>query len=115
MTHIIKTMHDGISMNIIVYRWLIQIYRSDSCLAGLGGYSDSGFAWQYYLKPEHQFQATKIFWSTLRLSSHPGLTLFAVICIRELAPYQRLTAPLTKGGSAIQTSVSWVMTPFKPQ
>jgi hypothetical protein len=48
----------GISMNMIVYRRLTHIYCSDSCPAGLGGYSDSVFAWQYYLKPEHQFQAT---------------------------------------------------------
>jgi hypothetical protein len=58
MINIIKIVHDGISMNIIVYQCRMHIYCSDSCLAGLGGYSDSSFAWQYYLKPEHQFQAT---------------------------------------------------------
>jgi hypothetical protein len=58
MTHIIKIAHDSISMNIIVYRQPAHIYRSDSCPAGLGGYLDSGFTWRYYLKPEHQFQAT---------------------------------------------------------
>jgi hypothetical protein len=36
----------------------MHVYHLDSCLAGLGGYSDSGFAWQYYLKPGHQFWAT---------------------------------------------------------
>ncbi len=41
---IIKIAHDGISMNTIVYRKLTHIYHSDSCLAGLGGYSNSGFA-----------------------------------------------------------------------
>jgi hypothetical protein len=55
MINIIKIAHDGISMNIIVYRQPKHIYRSDSCPAGLGGYSDSGLAWRYYLKPEHQF------------------------------------------------------------
>jgi hypothetical protein len=55
MTNIIKIVHNGISMNIIVYRRLTHIYCSDSCPAGLGGYSYSSFAWQYYLKPEHQF------------------------------------------------------------
>jgi hypothetical protein len=58
MTHIIKIAHNGISMNIIVYRWPTHIYHSDSSPAGLRGYSDSGFAWQYYRKPEHRFRAT---------------------------------------------------------
>ncbi len=55
MINIIKIAHNSISMNIIVYPHPTHIYRSDSCPAGLGGYSNSGFAWQYYLKPEHQF------------------------------------------------------------
>jgi hypothetical protein len=55
MINIIRIAHDGISMNIIVYWQPTHIYCSDSCPAGLGGYSDSNFAWQYYLKPEHQF------------------------------------------------------------
>jgi hypothetical protein len=58
MTHIIKILHDGISINIIVDRRPVHIYHSDSCLEGLGVYSNSGFAWQYHLEPEHQFQAT---------------------------------------------------------
>jgi hypothetical protein len=58
MINIIKIAHTGMSMNIIDYRRPTHIYRSDSCLAGLGGYSNSGFAWQYCLKPEHQFRAT---------------------------------------------------------
>ncbi len=55
MINIIKIAHDSISKNIIVYRHPTHIYCSDSCPAGLGGYSDSSFAWRYYLKPEHQF------------------------------------------------------------
>jgi hypothetical protein len=58
MINIIKITHDSISMNIIVYQCPMHIYHSDSCPAGLGGYNNSSFAWQYYLKPEHQFQAT---------------------------------------------------------
>jgi hypothetical protein len=50
--------HNSISMNIIVYRHPTHIYHSDFCPASLGEYSNSNFAWQYYLKPEHQFQAT---------------------------------------------------------
>jgi hypothetical protein len=58
MINIIKIVHNGISINIIVYRRPTHIYHSDSCPADLGGYSNSGFAWRYYLKQEHQFRAT---------------------------------------------------------
>jgi hypothetical protein len=61
LINIIKIAYNGISMNIIVYRLPIHIYCSDSCPAGLGGYSNSSFAWQYYLKPKHQFRATNNF------------------------------------------------------
>ncbi len=58
MIHIIQIAHKGISMNINIYQWPTHIYHSDSCPAGLGGYSNCGFAWRYYLYPEHQFRAT---------------------------------------------------------
>ncbi len=56
MINIIKIAHNDISMNLIVYLWPTHVYCSDSCPAGLCRYSDSGFAWQYYLEPAHQFQ-----------------------------------------------------------
>ncbi len=58
MINNIKIAHDNISMNLIVYRRPTHVYCSDSCPAGLGRYSDSGFAWQYYLEPAHQFWVT---------------------------------------------------------
>ncbi len=54
----IRIAHKGISMNIIVYQRPTHIYCLDSCPAGLGGYSDSGFAWRYYLCRKLQFRAT---------------------------------------------------------
>jgi hypothetical protein len=45
-------------MNSIAYRRPTHVYRSDSCPAGLGGYSDEGFAWRYYLPPELQSRAS---------------------------------------------------------
>ena len=39
----------GIDMNLLVYRRPTKIYRSDSCPAGLGGYSCDGFAWRFYI------------------------------------------------------------------
>jgi hypothetical protein len=58
MLHMIKIAHDEVSMNSIVYRQPTHVYQSDSCPAGLGGYSDSGFAWRFYLSKGLQFHAT---------------------------------------------------------
>jgi hypothetical protein len=58
MINVIKIVRSGISLNIIVYRHQTHVYRSNYCPAGLGGYSNSGFAWQYYLPPHLQFRAT---------------------------------------------------------
>lgn len=48
----------GIDMNLITYRRPTHVYRSDSCPAGLGGYSHAGFAWRYQLPPHLQFRAS---------------------------------------------------------
>jgi hypothetical protein len=58
MINMIRIAHEGISMNVIVYQEPTHIYRSDSCPAGLGGYSDSSFAWRFYLGKGLQFRTT---------------------------------------------------------
>jgi hypothetical protein len=45
-------------MNTIAYHCPTHAYRSDSCPAGLGGYSDKGFVWRYYLPQYLKFQAS---------------------------------------------------------
>jgi hypothetical protein len=40
----LKIASDGISINSIAFRRPTHIYRSDSCLTGLGGYRDRGWA-----------------------------------------------------------------------
>jgi hypothetical protein len=35
-----------------------HIYRSDSCPAGLGGYSDRGWAWRWYLPKNLLFRSS---------------------------------------------------------
>ena len=40
--------HIGVNMNPLIYRKK-EVYRSDSCPAGLGGYSSNGFAWRFYI------------------------------------------------------------------
>ena len=39
----------GVDMNLLVYRKLTKVYRSDSCPVGLSGYSSYGFAWIFYI------------------------------------------------------------------
>jgi hypothetical protein len=48
---------DGVNMNQIAYRHPTHIYQSDSCPAGLGGYSHEGFAWHSYLDNDVKFRA----------------------------------------------------------
>ena len=50
--------HNGVNMNQIAYRRPRHVYRSDSCPAGLGGYSHAGFAWRFYLPDDLLFRAT---------------------------------------------------------
>ena len=45
-------------MNMIVYRRPTRVYQSDSCPAGLGGYSDQGYAWRFYIPKELQGRAS---------------------------------------------------------
>jgi hypothetical protein len=52
MIGVIKRAYEGINLNIIVYQCPTHVYRLDLCSAGFGGYSDSGFAWRWYL-PSH--------------------------------------------------------------
>jgi len=54
----INKAHQGINMNILAFRKPTHVYQSDSCPAGLGGFSHEGFAWRFYL-PEHlRFRAS---------------------------------------------------------
>ena len=48
----------GVDMNLLVYRKPTEIYRSDSCPAGLGGYSSDGFAWRFYIPSELKYRAS---------------------------------------------------------
>ena len=58
MRDILYMAMDGVDMNLIAYLWPNRVYRSDACPRGLGGYSDEGFAWRWYLPPELQNRAS---------------------------------------------------------
>ena len=49
---------DGVDMNLLVFRKPNKVYRSDSCPAGMGGYSSDGFAWRWYLPDHLKFRAS---------------------------------------------------------
>ncbi len=51
----LKNSRDGVNLNSIAYHCPTRAYQSDSCPAGLGGYSDKGFAWRYCLDPHLNF------------------------------------------------------------
>ncbi len=55
---VLQKCQQGINLNAIAYRRPTHIYRSDSCPAGLGGYSHKGFAWRYYLPKDLEFRAS---------------------------------------------------------
>ena len=48
----------GVSLNQIAFREPNHVYRSDSCPAGLGGYSHLGWAWRFYIPAELQGRAS---------------------------------------------------------
>ena len=52
MIPFLKIAKRGIAMNLIAFRWLTHVYRSDSCPFGIGGYLDEGFAWRFELPEE---------------------------------------------------------------
>jgi hypothetical protein len=54
----LKKCQDGVDLNLIAYRCPTHAYQSNSCPAGLGRYSNEGFAWRYYLNPHLKFQAS---------------------------------------------------------
>jgi hypothetical protein len=57
MLKILDKAKGGIDMNLLGFRSPDRIYHSDSCPAGLGGYSNQGFAWQFQIPDNLLFQA----------------------------------------------------------
>ena len=58
MLFFLQKANSGINMNHIAYRKPTHVYRSDSCPAGIGGYSNEGFAWRYYIPNHLLFRAS---------------------------------------------------------
>jgi hypothetical protein len=58
MQSILDKAKKGIDMNLLAFRSPDRIYYSDSCPAGLGGYSDQGFAWRFAIPDDLLFRAS---------------------------------------------------------
>jgi hypothetical protein len=58
MQQILDKAKKGIDMNLLAFRSPDRIYYSDSCPAGLGGYSDQGFAWRFQIPEDLLFRAS---------------------------------------------------------
>ena len=48
----------GIDMYLLDFRKPVKVYRSDSCPAGMGGYSSDGFAWRWYISEDLKFRVS---------------------------------------------------------
>jgi hypothetical protein len=49
---------DRVDLNRTAYRRPTHMYQSNSCPPSLGGYSNKGFAWRFYLEPKYQSSAS---------------------------------------------------------
>ena len=50
--------HKGVSMNLLTYRAVTRLYRSDACPAGVGGYSSRGRGWRFQIPIKYQLRMT---------------------------------------------------------
>ena len=58
MLFFLEKAKDGVDMNLLVFRKPNKVYRSDSCPAGMGGYSSDGCTWRWYLPDHLKFRAS---------------------------------------------------------
>ena len=58
MLFFLEKAKEGIDLNLLVFRRPSKVYRSDSCPAGMGGYSSDGFTWRWYVPEYLKFRAS---------------------------------------------------------
>jgi hypothetical protein len=68
---------DSINMNQTAYRRPPQVHQSDSCPAGLRGYSREGFAWRFYLDNNIKFRASNNLLKHLAIVISPWIDILA--------------------------------------
>jgi len=77
MKEILAKAKNGIDMNLLAFRAPDRTYYSDSCPAGLGGYSDQGHAWRFHVPNHLQFRATNNLLEYLAAIITPWIDLLA--------------------------------------
>ena len=99
----LKKAKDGIDMNSIAYLLPKRVYRSDSGPHGLGGYSDQGYAWRWYVPDELLYRATNNLLEHLAVI----ITAWIDILVRRLKPGDcalSLTDSLTTNGWSFKSN-----------
>jgi hypothetical protein len=77
MLYFLEKANKGIDLNMLAYRKPAHIYRSDSCPAGLGGYSHEGFAWRFYIPQDLQGRASNNLLEHIGCSITPWIDILA--------------------------------------
>ena len=77
MLFFLSKANKGMGMNILVYRKPTKIYQSDSCLAGLGGYSSDGFVWRYYIPEWLRYRVSNNFLEHIGAIINPSVDILA--------------------------------------
>ncbi len=77
MLGFLEMANNGISLNSIAFRQPTHVYRSNSCPAGLGGYSHKEFAWCWYLPADLKFRASNNLLEHLAAIISPWIDIIA--------------------------------------
>jgi len=56
--NMLEKAHKGISFNLLTFRKVTHLYKSDACPFGMGGHSHRGRAWRFYIPAEFRFRMT---------------------------------------------------------
>jgi len=84
MNFFLDKAHEGVNMNQIAFRRPTHVYRSDSCPAGLGGYTHDGFAWRFYLPDDLLFRASNNLLEHLAAIITPWIDIIACHLCEEV-------------------------------
>jgi hypothetical protein len=77
MHEFLEAGRQGIDLNIIAYLAPTHLYYSDSCPAGLGGYSRDGHAWRFPIPAHLQFRASNNFLEFIAAIITPWIDIIA--------------------------------------
>ena len=106
--------HIGVDMNLLVYRKPTKVYRSDSCPAGLGGYSRNGFSWRFYINLWLKFQASNNMHDHLATVITPWINIIAKILGPGGCSLSMTESSTSQGWLRNQTSRRTEKVPYKP-